>query len=315
VTPQAAGPRPVTQVAVGVLVRDDGAVLLADRPAGKPYAGYWEFPGGKIEGGESIAQALARELAEELGVAVQESLPWVTMDYDYPHAYVRLHFRRIYAWTGAPRPVEGQRLQFLSPGKEPPAPLLPAAVPAMRWIQLPTVTGCSQQTATRAEEAVQWLENVLGRGLRQVIWHEPRLDDAQRMVALAACGRLAAAYGARLLVDVRSLPVDGGMPPDLTGRLLDVAALRTGSHRRTGGWLGTMVETAADLASAAALGCDFAILDAARVRPGTPQWGPLAELCGMAPLPLYLAGELDLAYLVATQAVGAHGLVTRPSLA
>ena len=131
--------RKVTEVAVGVLVRADGAVLLADRPAGKPYPGYWEFPGGKIEPGESVAQALARELHEELGISVASSTPWVTFEFDYPHAYVRLHFERVYAWDGAAHAREGQRLAFCLPGATLPAPLLPAALPALRWLLLPDV--------------------------------------------------------------------------------------------------------------------------------------------------------------------------------
>jgi len=133
--------RKVTEVAVGVLIRADGAVLLADRPAGKPYAGYWEFPGGKIEPGESVADALARELREELGIAIAASLPWVTFEFDYPHAYVRLHFERVYDWRGTPHAREGQRLVFCHPGAGTPTPLLPAAVPALRWLQLPPVLG------------------------------------------------------------------------------------------------------------------------------------------------------------------------------
>jgi 8-oxo-dGTP diphosphatase len=134
-----APPRKVTEVAVGVLVRADGAVLLADRPAGKAYAGYWEFPGGKVEKGETVAAALARELREELGVAIGPSFPWVTFEFDYPHAYVRLHFERVFAWEGTPHAHEGQRLRFHRLDAEAPAPLLPAAVPALRWLRLPDV--------------------------------------------------------------------------------------------------------------------------------------------------------------------------------
>jgi len=129
--------RPVVHVAVGVVVRPDRAVLLADRPAGKPYAGYWEFPGGKIEQGESVEHALARELAEELHIVVTESVPWLVFDFDYPHAYVRLHFRRVFEWQGTPTPLEGQRVAFHLPGAPEPQPLLPAARPVMRWLQLP----------------------------------------------------------------------------------------------------------------------------------------------------------------------------------
>ena len=132
-------PRKVTEVAVGVVFRRDGAVLLADRPAGKAYPGYWEFPGGKIEPGESVGAALARELHEELGIVIAGSTPWVTFEYDYPHAYVRLHFERVSAWRGAPHAREGQRLGFYLPTADLPAPLLPAAVPALRWLRLPDV--------------------------------------------------------------------------------------------------------------------------------------------------------------------------------
>jgi mutator protein MutT len=124
-------PREVVDVAVGILTRADGAVLLADRPAGKPYAGYWEFPGGKVEPGETIAQALARELREELGIEVGASVPWMVYEHDYPHAYVRLHFSRIHDWRGTPRANEGQRLMYLRDGEAAPQPLLPAAGPAL----------------------------------------------------------------------------------------------------------------------------------------------------------------------------------------
>ncbi len=66
--------RTPVEVAAGVLIRRDGRFLLASRPAGKPYASYWEFPGGKVEGGESVAEALARELHEELGIRIGHSL-------------------------------------------------------------------------------------------------------------------------------------------------------------------------------------------------------------------------------------------------
>jgi 8-oxo-dGTP diphosphatase len=128
--PPQPGTRAVVEVAVGVLIRADGAVLLADRPPGKPYAGYWEFPGGKVEPGETVAEALVRELREELGVEVRESVSWMVYEHDYPHAYVRLHFRRISDWSGTPRAVEGQRLMFLRAGEAAPQPLLPAAGPA-----------------------------------------------------------------------------------------------------------------------------------------------------------------------------------------
>ena len=92
----ASAPRSHTEVAVGVLVRADGALLLSTRPPGKAYAGYWEFPGGKIEVGESVEQALRRELIEELGITIGAAQPWKVTEYDYPHALVRLHWCKVF---------------------------------------------------------------------------------------------------------------------------------------------------------------------------------------------------------------------------
>ena len=103
----------IVEVAVGVLIREDGRMLLSSRPEGKPYAGYWEFPGGKLEKGETVHQALARELNEELGLAVSYSTPWFVKEHRYPHAHVRLHFRRSHDFAGTPVPKEGSSAGFM----------------------------------------------------------------------------------------------------------------------------------------------------------------------------------------------------------
>ena len=97
----AQAPRKHTEVAVGVLLREsDGALLITSRPAGKPYAGFWEFPGGKLEAGETVEQALRRELIEELGVTIGTAHPWKVTEHDYPHALVRLHWCKVTEWSG-----------------------------------------------------------------------------------------------------------------------------------------------------------------------------------------------------------------------
>jgi 8-oxo-dGTP diphosphatase len=124
--------RPVTEVAVGVLVRPDGTFLLTSRPDGKAYAGYWEFPGGKLEAGESVEQALRRELDEELGIAIGQALPWKTEMVDYPHALVRLHFCKVHEWTGQLQMREGQQFAWqLLPVTV--TPVLPGTVPVLDW--------------------------------------------------------------------------------------------------------------------------------------------------------------------------------------
>ena len=124
--------RPVVQVAVGVLVRGDGAFLLTSRPAGKPYAGYWEFPGGTLEAGEDVRAALQRELHEELGVQVLSAHAWHDEMVDYPHALVHLHFWIVSAWEGELRMLEGQTFswQQLPVDLE---PILPGTIPVLAW--------------------------------------------------------------------------------------------------------------------------------------------------------------------------------------
>lgn len=126
-------PRPMTDVAVGVLVRPDGHFLLTTRPPGKAYAGHWEFPGGKLETGETVEQALARELHEELGIQVLTCVPWREQVVDYPHALVRLHFYKVLAWAGGLQMREGQTHAWQSLPVTV-APVLAGTVPVLAWM-------------------------------------------------------------------------------------------------------------------------------------------------------------------------------------
>ena len=125
--------RSVVEVAVGVLLRPDGDFLLTSRPPGKVYAGYWEFPGGKLEAGESVVDALRRELHEELGITIASAQPWRTELVDYPHALVRLNFCKVMAWQGGLQMREGQQCawQRLPVDR---VPVLPGTVPVLRWL-------------------------------------------------------------------------------------------------------------------------------------------------------------------------------------
>ena len=131
---QGGAERPVTQVAVGVVLDAQRRFLLTSRPAGKAYAGYWEFPGGKVEAGETVAQALARELQEEIGLQVYGVQPWRSQRVDYPHALVDLHFCKVHDWSGTLTMHEGQdyvwaQLPVLV------QPILPGTVPVLQWLQ------------------------------------------------------------------------------------------------------------------------------------------------------------------------------------
>jgi 8-oxo-dGTP diphosphatase len=120
-------------VAVGVLIDADGRFLLTSRPAGKVYAGHWEFPGGKIEAGESVAQALHRELHEELGIAIGAAQAWKVELVDYPHARVRLHFCKVFDWAGAFEMREAQQMAWQTLPVQV-APVLPGTVPVLAWL-------------------------------------------------------------------------------------------------------------------------------------------------------------------------------------
>ena len=129
--------RPITVVAAGILIDAEGRYLLGQRPEGKPYSGYWEVPGGKVEQGETVFQALKRELQEELGIDIHSSEELTVLEHDYPHAYVRLHVSIIRSWSGTPRGCEGQALSWeLLTAKSPSVePLLPAAWPMLECLR------------------------------------------------------------------------------------------------------------------------------------------------------------------------------------
>ncbi len=125
-------PRRPVDVAVGVLIDAEGNFLLTSRPEGKVYAGYWEFPGGKLEAGETVEQALRRELHEELGITIGPAEPWKVELVDYPHALVRLHFCKVFAWSGAFQMREAQSMAWQRLPVQV-APVLPGTVPVLGW--------------------------------------------------------------------------------------------------------------------------------------------------------------------------------------
>jgi 8-oxo-dGTP diphosphatase len=125
--------RLLTQVAVGVLFQSDGRFLLTTRPPGKAYEGQWEFPGGKVEPGETLEQALVRELQEELGITVLQAIPWKVERIDYPHALVELHFCKVYHWEGELQMKEGQQFSWQQLPVQL-VPVLPGTLPVLEWL-------------------------------------------------------------------------------------------------------------------------------------------------------------------------------------
>lgn len=130
--PASAAPKPVMHVMAGLLIDAEGRVLLAQRPAGKHLAGMWEFPGGKLESGETPLAALARELQEELGIRMRRAEPLIRVPWQYGEQELLLDAWRVDRWEGVPRSLEGQALQWLPPAQIDPLLLTPADQPILR---------------------------------------------------------------------------------------------------------------------------------------------------------------------------------------
>ena len=131
----ALGQRPVTEVAVGILIRSNGDFLMTTRPAGKVYAGYWEFPGGKLEANETVVEALRRELTEEIGVVIEDVRIWRSSVVDYPHALVRLTFCKVSTWTGQLHMRESQQFAWQSLPVQV-IPVLAGTIPVLQWLEV-----------------------------------------------------------------------------------------------------------------------------------------------------------------------------------
>ena len=239
------------EVAAAVIERPDGAFLMASRPEGKVYAGWWEFPGGKIEVGESARAALERELAEELGLTVTQSYPWLNREFDYAHARVRLRFFRVTGWRGEPHPHEGQGgLAWVSDAAAPAlAPILPANGPILKALSLPLRYAISAAETLGETVFLQSLDIALAGGLRLLLLREKTLPRAAFAALAETVAARCRAHGARLIVhgDVELAARLGA------GVHLSSAALMSLTARPPLAWVGASCHDAAELARAAEL--------------------------------------------------------------
>ena len=303
------------EVAAAVIERPDGTFLMASRPAGKVYAGWWEFPGGKVEPGEAPRHALERELREELGIAVRRAYPWLTCDYDYAHARVRLYFFRITDWSGEPHPHEGQGMAWVRAERPGVEPILPANGPILRALSLPLTYGISAATELGVEVFLRRLENALTRGLRLVQLREKAMP-AKLLAALAReVAARCRAHGARLLINDN---------PVLAARLeagvhLPAARLMRLKLKPDLPWVGASCHDAAELEQAQALGVDFVVLGAVLPTASHPGANPLGwerfrELAARRSLPVYALGGLAPTDLDTARQAGAHGIALKRGL-
>jgi 8-oxo-dGTP diphosphatase len=300
----------LVNVAVAVVQRADGRVLLAERPRGKSSAGYWEFPGGKFDAGETAGQALARELHEEVGVELERAQPWMTYDHAYPGKRVRLHFFRVTAWHGTPHGREGQRVSWEDPEAPTVAPLLPANDRILRMLRLPRRYALTHASKYGVPEFMRRFERALVNGVRLVQVREPTMAPEQFAQFARRAVVTAHRYGAQALVYgdealARRVGGDGVHIPcqllmELTARPrmpLCAASCHNAEH----------------LARAAALGLDFAVLSPVlptASHPGEPGmgWSRFGQLARACPLPVYALGGMKPESLDDARRHGAYGI-------
>jgi len=293
----------VVEVAAAVIQRADGAFLLAQRPAGKVYAGYWEFPGGKVEAGEASEHALARELHEEIGIDACTAYPWITRVYAYPHATVRLNFFRVTAWKGDPHPREEQAIAWQRFGAPLAEPMLPANAPVLAALALPHEYAITDAENRGREPMLAKIRERLGAGLKLIQVRDkelPRREEFARSVL-----RLAHRHGARVLLN-------GG--PAIGDGVHYTAAQLMSLRERPRGILGAAsCHDAAELERAMALELDFAVLGPVRPTASHPSarvlgWDGFARLARGASIPVYAIGGVQRADLETAWRAGAHGL-------
>ena len=285
-------------VAAAVLLRADGAFLLAQRPAGKVYAGYWEFPGGKIEPGEAPAQALARELHEELGIDIAGAYSWLTRVYTYPHGTVRLRFFRVSDWKGDPHPREDQAIAWQRIDAPMAAPMLPANAPVLASLALPVEYAITDAAGRGAPRMLAELERALERGLRLLQVREPSLTEKERNLFTRQAIGLAHRYGCKVLTKEPFAGADG---VHFTSAAL--MALR----ERPPGIAAASCHSRAELERAMQLELDFVVLGPVKDKAAIG-WPRFAEIAAGSSIPVYAIGGLSRTDREDAWRAGAHGV-------
>lgn len=323
------------RVAVGILRHDDGRILLASRPADKPWPYWWELPGGKIEPQEAPMDAVARELREELGIAIdpQHTHHWHTLTHHYPKGTVILELFIIRAWAGRPQPLEGQHLAWTHPAQlEHIGPILPASLPILRWLQLPQYYLISS-AYTHPERWLRRLEHTLQTGtywvqFREPEWQQHAHHDPHAAQALQHCFiqtlKICARYRTRCLVNSVHPRNWWRRAHGVHVRSSDAAALTTltnkglySLHAHFGlsadHFIGISAHNRVELQQAFELHADFAVLGHVLPTPSHPHtpalgWERFATLCQTVALPVYALGGQRPDTLSTALSLGGQGI-------
>jgi 8-oxo-dGTP diphosphatase len=300
----------LVQVAAAVILRPDGSFLLGQRPQGKVYAGYWEFPGGKVEAGEPLRDALARELREELAIEVVRAYPWIVQRFVYPHAHVSLNFFRVTQWRGEPQPIEDQALAWARAEAPGVSPILPANGPVLKALAVPGQLGVTCAGQIGRDRFLAHLDHALRRGLRMVMVREPGVPAATlRSFAQDVVTRCHEA-GAKVVIhsDAALASRCGADGLHLPAREL----MRT-QERPATVLCGASCHDEAELERARALALDYVVVgpvQATPTHPGQPGigWQGFARLIAGMPMPVLAIGGLQAQDLEAAWSAGAHGI-------
>jgi 8-oxo-dGTP diphosphatase len=290
----------MVEVAAAVIQRPDGAFLLAQRPGGKVYEGYWEFPGGKVEPGEQPAAALARELHEELGFDVQTAYPWITRVFTYPHATVRLNFFRVTRWRGEPHPRENQAIVWHLPSMPMAEPMLPANAPVLAALALPVEYAITDAAGMGRAAMLEKLARRLANGLGLLQIREPA--SAERELFTRQAIGLAHRYGCKVMVKAAF--------PDADGLHFTAADLMALEERPHGMLAAASCHSRAELERAMRLGLDFAVVGPVKEKSGAAPlgWAGFRSVVEGTSIPVYAIGGLTTADMEDAWRAGAHGI-------
>lgn len=291
------------EVVAAVLERADGSFLLAQRPPGKVYAGWWEFPGGKVDAGEPLARALERELHEELGIRLVKAYPWISRVHVYEHATVMLNFFRVVEWQGEPHPQEGQALVWQRIGEPVVAPMLPANGPVLASLALPLEYAITDAKTLGLAAQLERIEARLRGGLRLIQVRDK--DNWERSQLIYVVKSMARQYGAKVLIN-------GG--PAADGIHFSAEQLMRLRARPAGAVLmAASCHDVQELGHAMAIGLDFVVLGpvkATATHPGATLlgWDGFRRIAESASIPVYAIGGLVPEDMDRARAAGAHGV-------
>ncbi|HEY9199616.1 MAG TPA: Nudix family hydrolase [Gammaproteobacteria bacterium] len=301
-------------VAAAVIVNARGEVLISRRHAQAHQGGLWEFPGGKVEAGEDVYAALARELHEELGIDVTAARPLIRIPYCYPDKAVLIDVWRVTDFTGEAHGREGQPVQWVAPERLPDFAFPAANRPVVTAARLPDRYLITPEpgNGSAGRDFMGCLERAFAAGIRLVQLRAKTLDDiAYTELARTVCAH-ARSRGAQVLLNADPARV---LEVGAAGVHLDTRRLRACTQRPLpkAFWVAASCHDAEELAQAIRIGCDFVVLGPVQPTESHPgaahlDWSGLQALCETAPLPVYALGGMAVTDLDAAWRAGAQGI-------